>query len=289
MRRVAFLSMDSLDEFVFDDDLAVEPLRALGWDVETVSWQAREDWSRFEAVIIRTPWDYQDAPDDFLRVLAEIEQVTRLENPLRIVRWNLPKTYLREMEGLGIAIVPTRWGEAGASDDILEHVEALGADEFIVKPVISANADNTFRLTRVTLPGRSDEIAEVFARRAYMVQPFLQNVIDEGEFSLFYFNGEHSHTILKTPKSGDFRVQEEHGGVIQPVVAEPALREAGSQTIANLPNLLYARADFVREGSAFLLMELELIEPALYFRMDPASATRFAQAFQERMLQPIPV
>ena len=129
MRSVAFLSMKSLDDFVSDDDLAVEPLRELGWEVETVSWRSDEDWSRFEAVIIRTPWDYQDAPDTFLQVLGDIEESgARLENPLSVVRWNLSKTYLREMESLGVPIVPTRWGEAGTSEDIPRHAQALGAD-----------------------------------------------------------------------------------------------------------------------------------------------------------------
>ena len=292
MPRIAFLSMDSLDDFVFDDDLAVEPLRELGWEVETVSWRADEDWSRFEAVVIRTPWDYQDAPDEFIKVLEDIERSgARLENPLSVVRWNLSKKYLRELEGLGVPIVLTRWGEAGTdAADIPQHIESLAADEFIVKPIISANADHTLRLTRKALPELLEELAEVFAERAYMVQPLLSNVIDEGEFSLFYFNGEYSHAILKTPKQADFRVQEEHGGISQAVEAEPELLEAGRRTIVNLPNLLYARADFVRDRqNGFLLMELELIEPALYFRMDPLSAERFARAFDERMRHPIAV
>lgn len=288
MRHLAFLSMDSLDEFVFDDDLAVEPLRELGWEVASVSWKTDEDWSRFDAVVIRTPWDYQDAPDDFMRVLEDIEQSgARLENPLSVVRWNLPKTYLREMENQGVEIVPTRWGATGTADEIVAHVKALGADEFIIKPVISANADHTYRLTKEALEEMLGELKEVFKDRAYMVQPFLQNVIGEGEFSLFYFNGKYSHTILKTPPKDDFRVQEEHGGIIQAVEAEPALLAAGRRSIALLPNLLYARADFVRSVSGFLLMELELIEPALYFRMNPPSAARFARAFDERMRQPI--
>lgn len=292
MPRIAFLSMDSLDDFVFDDDLAVEPLRELGWDVETVSWRAGEDWSRFEAVIIRTPWDYQDAPDEFIKVLEDIEQSgARLENSLSVVHWNLSKKYLREMEGLDVPIVPTRWGEAGtAAADISQHIESLAADEFIVKPIISANADHTLRLTREALPEHLGELAKVFSERAYLVQPFLQNVIDEGEFSLFHFNGKYSHAILKTPKQADFRVQEERGGAIQVVEEEPELLEAGRRTIANLPSLLYARADFVRDRqNGFRLMELELIEPALYFRMDPPSAERFARAFDERMRHPIAV
>jgi hypothetical protein len=119
------------------------------------------------------------------------------------------------------------------------------------------------------------------------VQPFLPEVLSEGEFSLFYFLGDYSHAILKTPGRGDFRVQEEHGGTIQQVQPEPALFETADaclQALASIPGLpreplLYARPDFVRTPQGFALMELEMIEPALYFRMDaPRAAERFAEA-----------
>ena len=118
-----------------------------------------------------------------------------------------------------------------------------------------------------------------------MVQPFLSHVNTEGEFSLCYFNGKLSHTILKTPKVHDFRVQEEHGGVIRAVEAEGGLSEAGDIALRALDSVpLYARADFVRanDGDGFWLMELELIEPSLYLRMDARAPERFAQALHER-------
>ena len=118
-----------------------------------------------------------------------------------------------------------------------------------------------------------------------MAQPFLSHVITEGEFSLSYFNGKLSHTILKTPKADDFRVQEEHGGVIRAVEAESELREAGEIALRALDSVpLYARADFVRanHGRGFWLMELELIEPSLYLRMDAEAPERFARALHER-------
>lgn len=118
-----------------------------------------------------------------------------------------------------------------------------------------------------------------------MVQPFMPNIVEEGEFSLIYFEGLHSHTILKTPKTNDFRVQEEHGGNICPVIAEPELLHSSQHVIDSLPQKpLYARTDFVRtEQNTFALMELELIEPALYFRMDADSPMRFVHALTTRV------
>ena len=119
-----------------------------------------------------------------------------------------------------------------------------------------------------------------------LAQPFLSAITTEGEFSLFYFNGELSHTILKTPKAADFRVQEEHGGVIRAVETDDALREAGDAALRAIgEKTLYARADFVRanDGSGYWLMELELIEPSLYLRMDKGAPERFARALHDRV------
>ena len=135
-----------------------------------------------------------------------------------------------------------------------------------------------------------DECAAVeqhYANREFLAQPFVSAITTEGEFSLFYFNGAHSHTILKTPKAGDFRVQEEHGGVIRAVEADDSLRAAGRKALAVLESVpLYARADFVRAPNdhEFWLMELELIEPSLYLRMDAGAPGRFAHALHARVV-----
>jgi hypothetical protein len=113
----------------------------------------------------------------------------------------------------------------------------------------------------------------------------MENIIHEGEYSLFYFNGAYSHAILKTPESNDFRVQEEHGGQLETVKPESQLKQAGKKTMQHLPEMpLYARIDFVRSDQNQLqLMEIELIEPSLYFNMDPKASERFAKAFEKRM------
>lgn len=283
MRRCCFLSMDNLAGYVSDDELAVEPLRKLGWNVETISWHNKSiDWSDYEAVIIRSTWDYQKYPDEFLEVLREIDKSkARLENPISIVEWNLSKLYLRELETAKIKIVPTIWANETPNETLFQSwLEHFGASEIVVKPIISATAEFTYRLTKF-----APELAGIFANRKYMVQPFMPNIVAEGEFSLFYFGGVYSHAILKFPKTHDFRVQEEHGGNIQPAEPSKKLLET-AQTVFDLinPLPLYARIDFVRDaGEDFCLMELELIEPALYFRMDADAPERFARIFNERM------
>ena len=133
---------------------------------------------------------------------------------------------------------------------------------------------------------QASEIEAYYADRALMAQPFIPAIVDEGEFSLFYFDGAHSHTILKTPKPADFRVQEEHGGWIRAVPAEPALLDAGAVVMRALGEFgdtpLYARVDLVRTDAGWVLMELELIEPSLYFRTTEGAAERFARALVAR-------
>ncbi|MBK9153372.1 MAG: hypothetical protein IPM25_04025 [Chloracidobacterium sp.] len=281
MRRVCFLSTDDLEGYTFDDDLAVGPLADLGWQAETVSWRdPAVDWNAFEAVVIRTTWDYQRDPELFLSVLGDIDSSSaRLENPLRIVRWNLNKRYLKEMEERGCPIVPTIWGPEYSAESFKQWIDLLAVNELIVKPEVSATAENTFRLSSF-----DPALQAVFEKRPFLVQPFMPSIVTEGEYSLFYFNGKFSHAINKRPADRDFRVQEEHGGIITAVEPNQTLRRAGDAAVGLIgEELLYARVDLVRDRDGFALMELELIEPALYFRMDTRAPYLFAEEFDRRM------
>ena len=282
MKRVCFLSMDDLSGYVADDDLAIPALADLGWRVDTVSWRdTNTDWNAFAAVIIRTTWDYQKEPERFLSVLEQIDNsAARLENPLETIRWNLSKVYLRDMERRGCPIVPTIWDAAYTAEDFATWRDELSADELIIKPVVSATAEHTYRLREY-----DTGLESVFKTREFMVQPFMPAIITSGEFSLFYFGGEFSHAINKSPRTNDFRVQEEHGGIITAVDPSPSMRRAADNAVKAIgQELLYARVDLVSDANGnFLLMELELIEPALYFRMDERSTMFFAEQFDRRM------
>lgn len=288
MPRCAYLTLDDPTGWVMDDDLTHAPLGALGWRVDTVSWRApATTWRAYDAVVIRSTWDYHEHGDAFLDALAAIERTgVPLHNPLALVQWNARKTYLRDLAARGVPSVPTVWRDRLRAGELADVLDAVGAAEVVIKPVVSASAEGAFRLDARSARERAAEVEAYYADRALLAQPFLPAVVAEGEFSLMYFNGTHSHTILKTPKAGDFRVQEEHGGDIRAVPTEPALHAAGRRVLAAIREApLYARADFVRmdDDGGFALMELELIEPSLYFRTDPPAAERFARALHERM------
>jgi hypothetical protein len=280
VRRVAFLTLSDPAGFVMDDDLAILPLARRGWQVETLPWnRPGVDWRRYELVVIRSTWDYQHHAEKFLGVLDTIEQSgVRLENGSAIARWNMAKTYLRELAARGVDIVPTFWREGLGAGELLPLFDELHSEEAVIKPVMSGNAEGAWRLDRARAAALAPEIESYFADRPLMLQPFERGIVEEGEFSMIYLDGVHSHSILKVPKRGDFRVQEEHGSEIIPIVPEPALLAAGNAAIAAVGSrLLYARADLVRSGEEFRVMELELVEPALYLRTDPAAPDRFAE------------
>lgn len=271
--------MESLEGFFSYDELLVEPLARRGWEVSFVPWRSSTDWSRYDAVLIRTPWDYYHHPEEFLVVLETISRATRLENPLEIVQWNIDKRYLLELEQRGVPIVPTVMINGGATEgELRERISSWETAEIVLKPAISANATNTHRHRRDDLT----RIGELGRRGDWLVQPFIESVLTAGEVSLFYFGGELSHGIRKTPENGDYRVQEEHGGVLASIDPDSSVRAAGKRVgDAVGQNLLYARVDLIRHEDRWLLMELELIEPSLYFNMDPGSPERFAEAFSK--------
>jgi hypothetical protein len=289
MGKCAILSMDSLAGFEVYDCLIDAPMQALGWQTEVISWRNTQvNWSDYDVVIIRSPWDYQDDMENFLNVLSDIEKSTaRLENSLAVVAWNINKDYLKSLAADDVTIVPTLWPEVFDASDMKGYFNHFATDQIVLKPRVSANADNTFWLTKDNYRDKTSNLKQAFMNRELMVQPFMTNICREGEFSLFYFNGEFSHAILKTPANGDFRVQEEHGGGLLAVTPEPALTAAANKTIQAISKLhgelLYARIDFVRHQDTFALMEAELIEPSLYFNMDKTSPQRFAEAFVTRM------
>lgn len=274
--------MDDMSDFVSDADLSIAPMNALGWDVQMVPWRDKgARWDDFDLVYLCTPWDYPDDVHGFLEVLEDIDRSSaKLVNSLELVRWNLEKTYMRELESRGAAIVPSLWYSSFDEFDLDAAFAAHDAQSLVAKPVVGANAADTFVLDQSVDWTVMTSLASAFEDRAFFVQPFIESVRTEGEYSLFFIGGQYSHAILKAPKAGDFRTQEEHGAEITAVEPPAGLERTAREIVGMVePQPVYVRADFVHgDDGRFLLMELELIEPSLYFRMHDGSAERFARA-----------
>ncbi|MEM8670380.1 MAG: hypothetical protein AAGG48_22840 [Planctomycetota bacterium] len=280
-RTCVFLTMEDPEGFFVYDQLTFEPLRELGWNVLEIPWtDSGARWKDFDAVVIRSTWDYQNAPERFMETLNEIEDSgTPLFNPLRICQWNLDKHYLQDLRGRGVPTVPTKWLKCLDEDRLAELFSNGSGSRLVVKPTIGANSDGLFVLDADDAAQCAAAVME-YSTRPLMVQPFIQSITAKGEYSLFYFGGSYSHAILKQPKQGDFRVQEEHGGTIQATTVSESLKQVAALALNAVgETLLYARVDIVilDDGSP-AVTELELIEPSLYFSYDDDSPRRFAEA-----------
>ena len=281
MPAIAFLSTDHLEDFFVYDELLIPFFNDNGWSVETISWHSQsENWDRFDYVIVRSTWDYQQHPEAFLACLTQIDASRApLLNPLPLMQWNIEKHYFKDLQDKGVPIVSTRWSNAFNNSVIDEAFSHFHCDTVVVKPTLSANADDTFKLSVSNWHEQQQALSDTFNQRDFMIQPFLNSVVEEGEYSLFYFGGKYSHAIKKVPQKGDFRVQEEHGGSLHPIAVDEEQLDIAQKALSAMPcEALYARVDLVRQGSGWAIMELELIEPSLYFNLDEQSPLRFVDA-----------
>lgn len=282
MKPIAFLTMDSLDDFVSYDSLVADCLALRGMTVKNVSWRDRTvRWDDFETVIIRSPWDYQHAVDEFLSVLQDIDSSeAKLWNSIDVVRWNIRKTYLQELQNRGTTIVPTQFVQTPTALQIQGMFDVLQTDQIVIKPVVGAGAEHTFWLRIDSSADELQQVELIYANRVALMQPFIASVSEYGETSLMFFDGQYSHSVLKTPKPGDFRVQEEHGSRLQAVSVDPLRIEFAQESLKLAPQrTLYGRVDLVELPNGDpAVMELELIEPSLYLSYDPDAAAKFADA-----------
>lgn len=275
--KIAFLSCDNLDGYIIDDDLALKPLKEAGFLVETKAWSATCDWSQYQAAIVRTTWDYTQRLDEFLVALEHISSQTQLINDLSVIQWNSQKTYLKDLCSWGLRIIPTEFSWPNDWGSLFEKWQT---ETLMVKPQVGASSVNTFKVTRESLPTKP-----LFSQGP-LIQPFRQNILTEGEFSFHFFYGEFSHAIQKIPKLGDYRVQEEYGGNIVSIAPSPVDLEFATAIYKTVEGklktpTLFHRVDLVRNSIGELeIMELELVEPSLYFRTTPVAAPNFANALK---------
>lgn len=253
-----------------------------GLTLDVVRWtEPGMNWARFDAALVLNCWDYQDRHDAFLARLAEIEAAgVRVFNPLKLVRWNIRKTYLRDLESRGVAIIPTLWPESARASDIQEAFDKFGCDEMVLKRQVGGGARGQMRYARASAP-----TSGVLLDRPGMIQPLIQSVVTEGEYSFLFIDGAFSHALVKRAAAGDYRIQEAYGGRsmrVDPSAADTTRARAVLEALDEPP--LYARIDMVRgEDGGLMLMELEVLEPYLFPAEGPAIGAMLAAALRRRL------
>ena len=266
----------------FEHDYMMDALRpaftARGLTIEDVAWDDRDaDWTSYAAAIIGTTWDYWDRQDEFLSALTRIETQTRLYNPASLVRWNIHKAYLRDLEARGARIIPTVWLDQVDDESASEAFDVLASDDLVFKRQVGAGAEGQHRLKRgETVPDMPHPM---------MVQAFLPAIQSEGEYSFIFIGGDFCHALVKRAVPGDYRIQSKYGGKETAIDPSADDLSAAAAIIAMLEEApLYARVDMVRgEDGRLVLMELELIEPYLYPIEGPRLGEMIAEAVKKRL------
>jgi glutathione synthase/RimK-type ligase-like ATP-grasp enzyme len=236
--------------------------------------------------VIRSPWDYFERAAEFRHWLdARIASGVLMCNAGDILDWNYDKRYLQDLEAAGVPLVPTLCIPRGEQVDISALARARGWSEIVVKPTISGGAYRTHRFLVADAASYKEQIDDTLSDRGVLIQPFLPEILCDGELSIHFFDGEYSHAVRKRPKPGDYRVQFQYGGTAESVEVVPALWAQARACVLAAPSLpVYARVDGVVGDGQFLLMELEVFEPLMFLASHPDAPGRFARAVHGRLL-----
>lgn len=275
--RIAVLVPDPGYEEPWDwaFDVEADALKQAGCSVDPVPWTKAGDVSAYDLIMPLVAWGYHLDYPRWLALLdrAEAERWPMI-NPPALLRWNGDKAYLSELAERGVSTVPTLAVEACCDADVEEARRRFDSEWLVIKPPVSASASGTHRI------GPNDDLPGDNVRQPMIIQPLIEEIARTGEFSLMLFDGEYSHAVVKRPKSGDFRVQPHLGGVTLPSKAPPGGLELARQALAAAPaTATYARVDIVPDDEGTLrIMELELIEPALFLDHAPDGGAAFTKA-----------
>jgi glutathione synthase/RimK-type ligase-like ATP-grasp enzyme len=278
-----FIQPKKTDEFttntMFEDQLVTTELIKLGLAVKKVAWSdITFDWKSTKYVLFRTPWDYHERFDEFSDWLIRVAFETKLINSYDLISWNLDKHYLNDLKRSGLNIVETYFIEPLDSRSLSSIHQELGWGKIVLKPTISASAKDTHALTPDMLASYKEIYAQLIQDQAMMVQPFQDNIIKNGEMSLMLVGGKFTHAVNKKAKEGDFRVQNDFGGTVEdyePNQEEIDLAIKAVEACETTP--VYARVDLVADANNLpAIMELEIIEPEMWFRKNPEAAKLLA-------------
>jgi glutathione synthase/RimK-type ligase-like ATP-grasp enzyme len=290
MPHLAFLTIedyDGLAEQTASISLALQPHGVTMECADALTIELHAD--RFDGVVFQTASGYHKDYASFLSILERLEaKGLTLINSADLIRWNSDKTYLRSLEKKGHRILPTLWFEKGGKVSLPRIQTKYGWQDMVMKPTISAGAHLTKRVQPHQLEQADAWLKTQVQERAMMVQPFAPEIETEGEWSFLFFDGTFSHCLLKTPQSGDYRVQHVHGGHYEHRSAPESLLEQAEAVLQDIPSKAsYARVDGIvrnarsndmMRNDSLLVMEVELIEPYLFLKTCPEAVTRYASA-----------
>lgn len=282
MKKVVFATCNALPGLTKSDALVAAALERRGAQVRPAPWNGPQaPFAEADLIVVRSTWDYTDDDKAFEQWLERLSTYPVVINSPSLMRWNMTKSYLLELAQKGAPLPPTVSAKPDVAS-IATAMDALGLEEAVVKPQIGAGADG-LSIVRKDDPNGAAKAAAKLGGDG-LIQPLLPEIRDIGETSIMFVDGEFSHAVIKTPKTGDIRVQEEHGGRTERIDPPAWAIEACVRILGLLPEpAFYARVDAVILDETLKLMEVELIEPELFFNYAPDAADRFADALMKRI------
>jgi glutathione synthase/RimK-type ligase-like ATP-grasp enzyme len=286
MKTIAFVTYEKQPDATPDDALAAEALRERGCRVDCIPWNREAvDWASYDMIVLRSCWDYHVYPEQFSAWLDHIEKTgARLWNPVNVVRDNMHKKYLFDLQRKGVSIPTTFLFTQGNTVNLIGLYQKHGWEKAVIKPAVSAGGVDTWLGTIATIEEDNKELNRLLAGKDMIVQEYSEAIVTAGELSLLFFNGEFSHAVCKKPQPDEFRINTKYKGIIGPteVTVQHIATAARALELYGVDSL-YARVDGIVEDNVFRLMELELIEPAIFFQHAPGSAEEFANALLQRI------
>jgi glutathione synthase/RimK-type ligase-like ATP-grasp enzyme len=280
--RICFVTCRRWPQISESDRVAQRALEARGAVVEGRPWdEPAAEFDGFDAVVLRSNWEYHLDPDRFRAWLDGLERTgARIWNAPDLVRWNLSKRYLLALHAAGVPTVPAVLLDAGGRpDDIAALMARHGWPRAVIKPEYGASSHDTRLITAATARDAAAALERGTLRGPTLIQPFVEEIVTRGEWSLIFIDSVFTHAVLKRPAAGDFRVQPRLGGRVESGRPPHDVLAAAQTVMVALPHPpLYARIDGVETRDGFRIMEVEVNEPSLFFTHAPQAAERLADA-----------
>ncbi|MBU6159760.1 MAG: hypothetical protein KGO50_01455 [Myxococcales bacterium] len=270
-----------------DESLLMGALAAAGIRAELSAWNdSGVRWERAPLTVIRSTWGYHHYLPEFLAWADHVSKVSRLLNPVSVVRENAHKSYLVRLASQGVPVVPTLLVAQGEVHEPTALLEAAGWQDFVIKPAVSAGSWETWRFSEgvTQRQANGEDAVQTLCRLALrgdvLVQPFLSSVYTRGEKSLVHVDGEFTHAVIKYPR---FAGQSE--SVTGPHGADADELKLARQVLSRIPEkLLYARVDVLRNDAGLAVLgELEAVEPSLFLQQFPPAVSRLVRAIQREV------
>ena len=262
-----------------EDELVINALKEKNLSVVKKDWNdSIFDWETTRSILFRSTWDYFDKFELFKKWFNKTKNKCLMINSTETIEWNIDKHYLLDLQEHQIPIPNSEFIKRGSSIDLLLLMQKKNWNEIVVKPTISGAAKNTYRLKEEEIIQFGPTWEKLIYKEDFIVQEFQNNVISEGEVAMIVIGGKFTHAVLKKAKEGDFRVQDDFGGSIaiyNPSEEMVKLAEKCTRILTPIPS--YARVDIIWDNLGELAVsELELIEPELWFRLNPNAAQKLA-------------